>query len=1257
MKFTQSAIALILTVLLLVASLPIGVFATEVKADKLSYTSELYSDATLNGYKQYETMWTDNTYVKGQAKLTVYFDTKNATTKRDVIFYVINWNGERIGTDSDVSIVTDNIKAEAAVESGNRAAVIVVDYGGNPNACANVVELSLAKLRTDLVSGGKLTVWKDPSAAQKTTTTVSVHASYVYFLPAGYRIARDIPFWESNKHSSLGTLDSVMNAWNKEIAGIKMVYYAYHSGDTSTCTYDHASASGVECIAGAPQIDANGNVVAHSGQKAPTVTRAEDCRKSNGEPLNYTCRLDIIYPSGENVAETPVYTMAATQSPRTTNVGTTEGRTHLVGFTFCGYTAVVFDHAYIPMARTDHYGYINRYGTNAQNAAKVARAAIRCVRYYANEFGYSDELIGVAGLSKGTPTAGVLSTVNNKDVTEKDSYTVTVGGKTVKNTDLYFEGDVIAADGTVTKATVQPYMTYKQGYDGTYSSTDAEISSEVTVAYCAAGDGINWTYQSGNPSIQLGGKREDGTITTHVPMVLSCGLSDQYGCWDHWDGIQARFEEYATNPFLNISMEDQGHTYPFGIDPFRGYDRYAAYFNFFHRYLKPDAYAPSTAWIGTGDGLEDVSVNGELEVKFTSSMDAESVKNNATVINVTTGKAVEGEWTANDVNTLFTFTHAGLDAGCEYRINIPEGVKDDQGIAMTEAVSNTFKTEGDVAVRPIADTYVSAAEPNAVFGTEKTLVAGGKNDSAKLAFATFSAEQIRSASSMTLRLIASKAQKVLIYAIDGYQVDEDTLCYANMPSLADKAVLVGEYSLAAGENEIKMSELAGTVKYSYVTLVIAGTGKSASEVSFASHEETKATQITLVAKTAGEGEAIADTYVSSTYPNSVFGNADVLKLDSVGGAENIVFATYLQSSINKATSVHLSVPDCGVGQQKVSVYLLDGYTVDEATLCYANMPDFKTEGTLVGEYTVSAGSKIDMSDLAELVKQARFTLVFLAETVDAYFYGLDFETNAAGDILPAYNSSTSPETQNNNCYSTTYLFRKGGAVGDFVVVSDPVDSGNKAAASTANQNYNRMKFYNTLTNSEMTSADIGRKFHIVIRAMSTSDASLSCGMMNGYGTTYSSSFYTPAGSETAKLMANEWQEIVYEVTIDEEMVKNQIGMFTVQLGTKGAKYFFDDFKVVELDASGASVPLLQFASSEDGSAAHIKLEAEGVVTDIPEDDPDETDPSETNPSDTDPVDDEKPTPIANWLIPVLVGVVVIAIIGAVVAVVLNKKKK
>ena len=549
MKLTKSAVVFLLAALLTATSLPLGAFAAAPKADNLSYTSELYSDATLNGYKQYETMWEDKTYLHSEAKITVYFDRQNETKQRDIIFYVINWNGERIGTESDISIVTDYIRADASIESGNRAAVIVVDFGGNPNAVANTIEKSLAALRSDLVGNQKLTVWKDPSAASKTETTVAVHSGYVYFLPAGYRVERDILYFESDKHGALGTLDRVMKAWNDYIAGKKKIKYAYHTGDAS-CSCGHAADA--ECIAGAPQIDKNGNVVPHAEQYAPTVSRVEDCRKSDGSPMSYKNRLDIIYPSGAKV-ETPVYSMAATHSPRTNNVGNTESRSHLVGFTFSGYTTAVFDYVYVPMARDDHYYYIAPYGTHGQNAAKSSRAAMRCIRYYAEEFGYSSELIGVAGISKGTPAAAVLSTVDNKYVKEQSNFKVVVGGKEVVNDGLYFEGDVIDEKGNVIEATVQPYLTYEQGYDGTYRSTDREISSEVKVAYCAAGDGINWVYNSANPSIQLGGKREDGTTTQHVPMVLSCGYFDQYKCWDHWDDIQARFEEYATNPFLNIS--------------------------------------------------------------------------------------------------------------------------------------------------------------------------------------------------------------------------------------------------------------------------------------------------------------------------------------------------------------------------------------------------------------------------------------------------------------------------------------------------------------------------------------------------------------------------------------------------------------------------------------------------------------------------------------------------------------------------------
>lgn len=1257
MKKFKSAVVLALTTMLVATGIPFGGFATHASAAELSYKSDIYSDATLNSYKQYETVWTDKTHVKGDVKITVYFDKQNATQTRDVIFYVINWNGERIGTEGDISIITDYIKAGPAIESGNRAAVIVADFGGNPNSSAGTIEKSLALLRADLVGSKKLTVWKDPSASTKSVTTVAVHSGYVYFLPSGYRVERDILYFESDKHGALGTLDRVMKAWNEYIAGKKKIYYAYHTG-TTACKCGHAADA--ECIAGAPQIDQNGKVVPHSEQLAPTVSRVEDCRKQDGSPMSYQNRLDIIYPSGAKT-KTPVYSMAATHSPRTNNVGNTESRAHLVGFTFSGYTTAVFDYVYVPMARDDHYFYIAPYGTHGQNAAKSSRAAMRCIRYYAEEFGYSSELIGVAGISKGTPAAAVLSTVNNKDVKENSTFTVTVGGKKVVNDDLYFEGDVIDEKGNVLQATVQPYLTYEQGYDGTYRSTDREISSEVMVAYCAAGDGINWVYKDANPTIQLGGKRADGTTTTHVPMVLSCGQSDQYGCWDHWDNIQERFKEYATNPFLNISMEDQGHTYPFTIDPLRNYDRYLAYLNFFHRYLKPDDYNPAAAWIFPVDGEEEVSVNAGVEVKFTAAMDVESVKNNVKVVNAKTGEAVSGTWTATDLDTRFLFTHTGLEAGCEYRIEIAKTTKDNKGTAFAEAVTKTFKTEGSVALRPFADTYVSAAEPDAVFGEQSTMIAGNKGDAQKIAFASFSAKALRNASNVTLHLVASKKQSVKIYAIDGYKVNEKTLCYSNMPNIEEKAVLLGTYSLDEGENEIKMYELAEIAKHSNVTLVLTGAGSGTLEGSFATREDAHALQMTLVAETVGEGEAIADTYVSSANPDQVFGKADVLKLENVGGVENIMFVSYLQSCINKATSIDLVIPTGG-DEQKVSVYLLDGYAVDEETLCYSNMPDFEATGTLVGEYTIGADAKLDVTKLAELVKQSRFTLVFRTEKIIAHAYSLDFEEYATGDILASYNSANSTEPNNNNVYSTKYLFREGGAIPSFKVADSPDGSGLKVATCTATQTYNRMRFYNTLSRAELTEADVGRRFNISICVRAGEEAKLSYGMMNGNGD-YASKFYTAAGSKTVTLKKDEWQEISYDVTLTADMVKQQIGLFTVQLGTKGAQYYFDDFKVSELDETGAVLPtpVLTVASLENDSKTSIKLDAEGVVVEIPEDEPDETEPEETLPDETEPdeTDPDEPDTPKSTSAGLIAGIVAagVAAVGAIVAIVLKKKKK
>ena len=92
MKIRTRLVALLIALIMIISCAPISVFATDTTTMK--YESELYNNNVINSYKQYETFWNDPTYVKGDVKYTVYFDTENATATRDVVFYVINWSGE-----------------------------------------------------------------------------------------------------------------------------------------------------------------------------------------------------------------------------------------------------------------------------------------------------------------------------------------------------------------------------------------------------------------------------------------------------------------------------------------------------------------------------------------------------------------------------------------------------------------------------------------------------------------------------------------------------------------------------------------------------------------------------------------------------------------------------------------------------------------------------------------------------------------------------------------------------------------------------------------------------------------------------------------------------------------------------------------------------------------------------------------------------------------------------------------------------------
>ena len=836
MKNTKRLLALLLAVVMTVCSLPLSVFAEDTSVAVYDTVIE----TELADYLLYQTTYVDNKYVGATAKVSIYADTAAdngtvPTDKRDTIVYVKNWNGARIGTEDDVSIVKSYIEAAASVETGRKTVVIVIDYGYSggsyaENSVVGVIEHSLGAYRADVISDSKLELDGD--------NYISVHKNVIHFLPEGYRVERDVLFWESDFHSSLGTMDKVLKAWNEEISNpgdddYRTVYYDYYvesdfvkvetvdNGDGTTkevtteidnrSEWDKADGATV----GSPKHDEDGNVIPYpAGHGAPNVTRVKDCVRADGSPMDYNVRLDIVHPSfakEEDKVTTPVMMIAATQSPRTTHM--ISGANNCFGsYSFGGGTAVVYDYAYIPTARQEHYGYNDQYGTHTANAAKWARAAVRCVRYYAETFGYSDELIGVSGLSKGTPTAGILALNHNELAPEKSTYAKSENG-------TLFEGGANV---------YQPYSTYEGGYDGNgglpeENPTVSEVTgtgaidSNVSVAYVAAGDGIDWHYQ-------------DTTIRAHiekygtVPLVLSCGAGDS--CWARWAPLLEYKQETSNATFLAIPMEDKEHEYPNGIDPIRDYERYDAMNTFIKGYLFPDSYAPSVAYITPKNGSDDVVFDSVIEVQFIANTQIEisQVRNNVTVKSAD-GKFVTGTWTTHTAETsnLFTFTPDRLEINTEYTVSVSEELKDKNGVALAEAKSVSFTTEGFYSADPVADTYVSVIEPDKSFIDADTLEVDFSASTEKISLATFDKEIISKSNDLSLVLpnIKGNIADVEIALIDGYTVSSETT-YNSVKELLESAQPVGKTMIEDGVVRVDVTELIRFVKSDRFTLVIRG---------------------------------------------------------------------------------------------------------------------------------------------------------------------------------------------------------------------------------------------------------------------------------------------------------------------------------------------------------------------------------------------------------------------------------------------------
>ena len=120
---------------------------------------------------------------------------------RDVILYVINGAWERIGRESDLSILRDSIDQGFIV--------VTLDFGDTPEAVSPAIDGDIDRLYRALFG------LETPSILR--AIDLEPRDGRFFVLPAGYRVATDLTYWQIDKHGVYGTLDYIMAGYNEQI--------------------------------------------------------------------------------------------------------------------------------------------------------------------------------------------------------------------------------------------------------------------------------------------------------------------------------------------------------------------------------------------------------------------------------------------------------------------------------------------------------------------------------------------------------------------------------------------------------------------------------------------------------------------------------------------------------------------------------------------------------------------------------------------------------------------------------------------------------------------------------------------------------------------------------------------------------------------------------------------------------------------------------------------------------------------------------
>lgn len=594
---------------------------------------------------------------------------------KPIALYVINTNTTRVGTDSDTDIITSLMK-EGYI-------VLVVDYKNEKRAKSPDLDWSVQKIRAMLTN-------KNHELYKLVKNGLSAWTSFNYVLPAGYSIKRGVQFFNFEDNGVDGVLDFIVDVWNVDL---KYTEGSFGKGHRISVVwgqkelYDgtkvYQDADGRRCIP-----DGDGYVY-YTQNKDFSVTKGEpventttvtplykavtedavwedeekrilqvryttaedfwDCVNIEGERIDLNLYADIYYPTNpEN--KVPVMLLASSSQNR---AGATQSADRPIssGYMFTGYAFVNYDHAYVPMARADHFDYFEgdpNLGRDAnftivgQTGVQAQTAATRIVRYLANYypdiFAFDVDRFGVWGHSKGAHVNFFAEEHPEQKLNQS-----------------YFPGH----KGECTKE--QPWLTYADG---------TAIPSNVQFVYASKGGDGSFGHPNGK-----------------VPFFLSHPEADTLLSENARYAFMLAALRGADAPSFAVTMEGVGHTTVHGYNDVLDLDMYQALFDFTDYFLYD---RPSTcSYILPINGTTNVDVTDDIIIKFTGLIPRSEIESKVRIVNVTTGESVRGIWESAFAGNEWTFTPMNLEGGTTYRVDVPADLIDEKGHAI-KAEKNTY---------------------------------------------------------------------------------------------------------------------------------------------------------------------------------------------------------------------------------------------------------------------------------------------------------------------------------------------------------------------------------------------------------------------------------------------------------------------------------------------------------------------------------------------------------------------------------------